>query len=184
MPPTSRGAEPLDILIVDDEPDTRELLSEFCTAQGFRVATAHDGLTAIGALQRAVPPFPIVIADLHLPHADGFAVLEAARAASVSCYVIIVTGYATIDGAVRAVQSGAYDFLAKPFALGQLEVLFARIRDRMALENENRSLTRQIVDDRPGGLAAQSASSLHHRLKLLEDRVATLERLLASNPRH
>jgi DNA-binding NtrC family response regulator len=184
MPPTSRGPiEPLDILIVDDEPDTRELLAEFCAAQGFRVATAHDGLTAIAALERAVPPFPIVIADLHLPHADGFAVLEAARAASASCYVIIVTGYATIDGAVRAVQSGAYDFLAKPFALGQLEVLFARIRDRMALEMENRSLTRQIGDERPVA-AGGAAASLHHRLKLLEDRVAALERMLSSQPRN
>jgi DNA-binding NtrC family response regulator len=182
MPPsTFRGpADPLDILIVDDEPDTCELLAEFCTAQGFRVATAHDGLAAIAALQRAVPPFPIVIADLHLPNADGFAVLEAARAASASCYVIIVTGYATIDGAVRAVQSGAYDFLAKPFALGQLEVLFARIKDRMALENENRTLTRQIGDERPAGLGQPA---LQQRLKLLEDRVAVLERLLANQPR-
>jgi DNA-binding NtrC family response regulator len=182
MPPDARGvAQPLDILIVDDEPETCELLTEFCAAQGFRVATAYDGMTAIAALQRAVPPFPIVIADLHLPHADGFAVLEAARTASASCYVIIVTGYATIDGAVRAVQSGAYDFLAKPFALGQLEVLFARIKDRMALESENRTLTRQIGDERPAGGGAGPA--LHHRLKLLEDRVAALERLLASQPR-
>lgn len=171
--------EPLDVLIVDDEPDTCELLAEFCTAQGLRVATAFDGLAAVNALERAQPPFPVVIADLHLPSADGFAVLEAARRANGSCYVIIVTGYATIDGAVRAVRAGAYDFLAKPFALGQLEVLLARIRDRMALERENRHLTRQIGDDiRPASGPRSAAGDA--RLRLLEERVAALERRLSA----
>ena len=166
----------LDMLIVDDDADTRELLAEHCAAKGFRVATAQDGRAATNALERALPPFPVVIVDLHLPHADGFAVLDAARRANASCYVIIITGYATIDTAVRAVQSGAYDFLAKPFALGQLEILLARIRDRMALESENRQLTRQIDDDRP---ARSAAPSMNDRLRLLEDRVAALERILA-----
>lgn len=165
----------LEVLIVDDEEDVRELLAEFCAAQGFRVALAHDGRAAIHALERASPPFPIVIADLHLPHADGFAVLEAARKASASSYVIIVTGYATIDGAVRAVREGAYDFLAKPFALGQLEVLFDRIRDRLSLEAENRMLTRRIAEDRP----ALGGAALQDRVRLLEERVAALERMVA-----
>jgi DNA-binding NtrC family response regulator len=176
----SARAEPLDVLIVDDEADTRELLSEYCAGHGFRVATAQDGRAAVMALERASPPFPIVIADLNLPYADGFAVLDAARRASASCYVIIVTGYATIDGAVRAVRAGAYDFLAKPFAMGQLEILLARIRDRMALESENRTLTRQIVDERP----TQGATSLYDRIRLLEDRVTTLERLVITPRRH
>jgi len=167
--------EPLDVLIVDDEADARELLAEFCTARGFRIAVAHDGRAALHALQRATPPFPIVIADLNLPHADGFAVLEAARRAHASCYVVMVTGYATIDGAVRAVRSGAYDFLAKPFALAQLELVLDRIRDRMALEAENRQLARQAVGDRPRG---PEPPSLADRIRLLEDRVATLERLV------
>ncbi len=171
-------ADQLEVLIVDDEADIRELLAEYCTAQGFRVAMAQDGRAAIHALERANPPFPIVIADLNLPHADGFAVLDAARRASASCYVIIVTGYATIDGAVRAVRAGAYDFIAKPFALGQLDVLFTRIRDRIALENENRMLTRRIAEDRP---LTTAPASLQDRVRLLEDRVAALERVITAN---
>jgi DNA-binding NtrC family response regulator len=167
--------DPLDILIVDDDPDARELLSEYCTAQGFRVALASDGRAAVDAVQRAAPPFPVVIADLHLPHADGFAVLDASRRANASSYVIIITGYATIDAAVRAVQAGAYDFVAKPFALGQLDVVFARIRDRMALEDENRVLTRQMRDERQ----TPSSPALHDRVRLLEDRIAALERQVA-----
>ena len=173
---TSRDrTEPLDLLVVDDEPDARELLGEFCTAQGFRVAQAPDGRAALSALQRTTPPFPIVIADLNLPHADGFAVLEAARQANPACYVIIVTGYATIDSAVRAVRAGAYDFLAKPFVLGQLELVLNRIRDRMALEQQNRRLSRQVGGDTP---RQPELSSLVDRIRHLEDRVATLETLV------
>jgi DNA-binding NtrC family response regulator len=173
--PSRARTEPLDLLVVDDEADARDLLGEFCTAQGFRVAYAADGRAAVAALERNAPAYPIVIADLHLPHADGFAVLEAARQANPACYVVIVTGYATIDAAVRAVRLGAYDFLAKPFALGQLELVLNRIRDRMALEYQNRTLSQQAV----GGTAAPSAvSDLHAALRRLEDRVATLETLV------
>lgn len=172
---TRNFTDPLDVLIVDDEADARELLGECCTARGFRVATAHDGRAALAALERATPPFPIVIADLSLPHADGFAVLAAARKAHASCYVIMVTGYATIDSAVRAVREGAYDFLAKPFALGQLELVLDRIRDRMALEAENRELTRQ--GGAPDSRRLEPAS-LQERVRVLEDRLAALERLV------
>lgn len=165
----------LDLLVVDDEADARDLLGEFCTAQGFRVALAPDGRAAVAALERANPPFPLVIADLHLPHADGFAVLEAARKANPSCYVVIVTGYATIDAAVRAVRLGAYDFLAKPFVLGQLELVLSRIRDRMALETQNRALSQQVSGDSPNH---SETSELLARLRQLEDRVATLETLV------
>lgn len=177
---SARTGADLEILIVDDEPDARDLLGEFCTAHGFRVALAHDGRAAITALERATTPFPIVIADLNLPHADGFAVLEAARRADPGCYVIIVTGYATIDGAVRAVRAGAYDFLAKPFVLGQLELVLDRIRDRMALEAENRSLARQVVAPAVRHSGDHDAMAVEHRLRVLEQRVATLETLLLS----
>ena len=122
----------IEVLIVDDEVQARELHSEFCRAQGYEVATANDGRAAIAALTRSPQQFGIVITDLQLPGADGFDVLTAARQANPSVYVVMITGYASIDSAVRAVREGAYDYLAKPFALGQLEVVLRRIRDRMS----------------------------------------------------
>ena len=136
-------------LIVDDDVRARELLSEFCRGQGFEVATAHDGRAAIAAITRDPEQFAVIITDLHLPGADGFEVLRAARDANPSVYVVMITGYASIDSAVRAVREGAYDYLAKPFALGQLEVVLTRIRDRMALEQENRELSK-LVGGRDG----------------------------------
>ena len=161
-------------LIVDDDLQARELLSEFCRAQGFDVATANDGRAAIAAIARDPRQFAVIITDLHLPGADGFEVLRAARNANPSMYVVMVTGYASIDSAVRAVREGAYDYLAKPFALGQLEVVLRRIVDRMALEQENRELTKLV-----GGRDTPAASSeVAWRLQAIEERLAHIEALL------
>jgi DNA-binding NtrC family response regulator len=86
---------------------------------------------------RGTVRYPVVVTDLHMPGADGFEVLRAARAANPNCYVVMITGYATLDSALRAVREGAYDYLSKPFALGQMEALFNRIRERMQLEQEH-----------------------------------------------
>jgi len=165
----------LDVLIVDDERETRELLADFCRTLGFGVATAQDGRTAMAAVQRQPSQFAVVLTDLSMPGADGFEVLRAARAANPSCYVVMITGYATLDSAVRAVKEGAYDFLAKPFAFGQLEIILSRIRDRMALERENRALADQVA--RARSLSA-GAADYGWRLDAIEQRLGDIERLL------
>ena len=162
------------ILIADDETDTCELFAEFARAHGMRVATAYDGRAAISALERSPQEFSIVVTDLQMPGADGFEVLRAARALNPDCHVVMITGYATIDTAVRAVREGAYDYLAKPFALGQLEVVLTRIRDRMALEQENRELSKLVG----GRDAAAMSSDLGWRLQAIEERLAHIEALL------
>jgi len=83
-----------------------------------------------------------------MPGADGFEVLKAAKAANRHSYVVMITGYATLDSALRAVREGAYDYLAKPFSLGQLDVMLARIKDRISLERENRDLRRRLQGGR------------------------------------
>jgi DNA-binding NtrC family response regulator len=166
----------IDVLIVDDEVQTRELLSEFCRAHGYEVATANDGRAAIAALLRSPHQFRIVITDLQLPGADGFEVLTSAREANPSVYVVMITGYASIDSAVRAVREGAYDYLAKPFALGQLEVVLRRIKDRMSLEEENRELNRRITGQEQH--AAAGGGDLGWRLQAIEERLAHIEALL------
>jgi DNA-binding NtrC family response regulator len=134
----------LEVLLVDDELSTRELLEQFCRSRQLTVTTAHDGRAAITAIERAPSRFSIVLTDVHMPGADGFEVLKAAKKVNRGCYVVMITGYASLDSALRAVREGAYDYLAKPFSLGQLDVMLARIRDRMALERENRDLRRRL----------------------------------------
>src|SRR6185436_20790560 len=138
--PSSQLANRFEVLVVDDEAGARELLIEFFRARGFQVTGAQDGRAAIVALQRPHARFGLVVTDLNLPGADGFAVLHAARQADESSYVVIVTGYASLDSAIRAVRVGAYDYLTKPFSLGQLDVILSRICDRAVLERKNRQL--------------------------------------------
>jgi DNA-binding NtrC family response regulator len=141
--------EMLEVLLVDDELSTRELLEQFCRSRNLSVTTASDGRAAITALERAPSRFTIVLTDINMPGADGFEVLKTARSGNRSCYVVMITGYATLDSALRAVREGAYDYLAKPFSLGQLDVMLARIRNLLSLERENRDLRRRLAG-RPG----------------------------------
>lgn len=136
--------ESLEVLLVDDELSTREILEQFCRSRNLAVTVASDGRAAITALERNPSQFTIVLTDINMPGADGFEVLKASRAANRGCYVVMITGYATLDSALRAVREGAYDYLAKPFSLGQLDVMLARIKDRIALERENRDLRRRL----------------------------------------
>jgi CheY-like chemotaxis protein len=149
--PVIPSDEPLEVLLVDDELSTREVLEQFCRSRSLPVTTASDGRAAITALERSPSRFTIVLTDINMPGADGFEVLKTARAGNRSCYVVMITGYATLDSALRAVREGAYDYLAKPFSLGQLDVMLARIKDRIALERENRDLRRRL-GSRAGGV--------------------------------
>ena len=170
-----------EVLVVDDEAETREVLSEFCRTLGLTVTAADDGRSAITAIRRAPAQFRVVLTDIWMRGADGFEVLKAARDANPSSYVVMITGYATLDSALRAVREGAYDYLPKPFALGQLDVVFSRIRDRIALEDENRMLSRQM-DGLRGGAGAAPRRDLTWRLDAIDERLARIEELLKQRP--
>lgn len=165
---------PLEVLVVDDEPDVRELLIEHLRGRGYRTASAADGRAAVNAIERSPAQFTVVITDLYLPGVGGLDVLRAARTANPSCYVVIVTGYASIDSAVQAVRLGAYDYLTKPFSLGQIDVVLQRITDRLALERENRELSRRMSDRDP-----VTPSGIMERLGTIESRLESMERVLA-----
>ena len=143
--PTNRVNPLWEILVVDDDEGVRDLIVSYFSALEMPVTGAQDGRAAIATLQRSNGRFGLVITDLSLPGADGFAVLQAARQANAACYVVIVTGYASLDSAIHAVRVGAYDYLAKPFSMGQLDVVLKRITDRVQLEEANRSLTSNSV---------------------------------------
>jgi|WetSurMetagenome_2_1015567.scaffolds.fasta_scaffold76114_2 DNA-binding NtrC family response regulator len=170
----------LNVLVVDDEPEIRELLVEYFRDRGFETATAGDGRAAIAAIERDPARYRLVVSDLQMPGADGLAVLRAAKTANPSCYVVIITGYASLDSAIQAVRLGAYDYLTKPFSMGQIDVIVQRVTDRLALEAENRQLARQL-GGRAGGerdLAGDGSLSVAARLDAIESRLGRLEALL------
>jgi DNA-binding NtrC family response regulator len=176
MPQTAH--RPLKVLVVDDEADVRDLLAEYFTEIGYDVTTAPDGAKAIEDIAAHPTKYGLVISDLQMPGIDGLGVLKAARAANPSLAVIIVTGYASVDSAVRAVRMGAYDYLTKPFTLGQIEVIVRRVAERFALEAENRQLARRVEGRDP----SDSEAAVLERLDAIDQRLARIERLLSGLP--
>jgi DNA-binding NtrC family response regulator len=171
MPSPTDAHSLTDVLVVDDEPDVLELLVEYFRSRGLRVASAADGRSAVAALERNAAKFGLIVTDLQLPGLDGLGVLRAARHANPSAYVVIVTGYASLDSAIQAVRLGAYDYLTKPFSLGQLDVILQRVQDRLSLEEENRRLTRQIGQRE----APDARLAITSQLDSIEARLGRLE---------
>lgn len=174
MPDRFDKGQPLEVLVVDDEPDVCELLAEYLGNRGLRVSTLSDGRAAAAALEREPARYSLIFSDLQLPGLDGLGVLRVARQANPSAYVVIITGFASLDSAIQAVRLGAYDYLTKPFSLGQIDVVVQRVQDRLTLEAENRRLLRQLDQREPG----EARSPLTVRLDAIEARLARIEQLL------
>jgi DNA-binding NtrC family response regulator len=127
-----------DTLVADDNRGIRDLLVDFLAERGLRVASVADGRAAVTALERSGGQYRLVFADIGMPGADGFAVLTAAHAANPSAYVVMITGYGSLETAINAVRLGAQDYLTKPFSLGQVDVILKQAAARAALEVERR----------------------------------------------
>jgi DNA-binding NtrC family response regulator len=181
MPQTT--SRPFNVLVIDDEPDVRDLLVEYFRDRGHNVTALSDGRAAIKEIEQNPARYTLIVSDLQLPGADGLAVLRAARAANPSAIVLIVTGYASLESAVQAVRLGAYDYLTKPFSLGQIDVIVQRVSERQALEAENRHLARKVGSGggtEPRGIATDRLDAIDARLTRIEE---LLGRIIAGRPR-
>jgi len=123
------------ILVVDDEEIVRESLSAWLEKDGYTLGTAPDGETAIERIKNE--RWSILLVDLKMPRIDGLQVLEAARKIQPDAVAVIMTAYATVDTAVAAMKTGAYDYLVKPFDPEELSLMFQKIVAQQALLREN-----------------------------------------------
>jgi CheY-like chemotaxis protein len=137
-------AGPISALVVDDSPDIVALLRGLLEAEGHVVETAASGTAALGLLEEHV--YDLVITDLKMSGPDGLEVLARARATSPATTVVIMTGYASLDTALRAIRGGAYDYITKPFGLDEIEVLLTNVADRIRLRREKALLERELED--------------------------------------
>ena len=101
------------ILIVDDNPKICNLISDALQKSGYNTHVANDGYEALKAVSQL--QFPFIILDLMLPGISGFETLKSIRTMAPNTVVIIITGCATIDSAVKAMKLGAYEYITKPF---------------------------------------------------------------------
>src|SRR5215218_1467184 len=104
IPYSHAARNDFEVLVADDDPGVRDLLTDFLGDRGLRVASTADGRAAVTALERSAGGCRLVFTDIAMPGADGFAVLTAARLANPSVYVVMITGYGSLETAISAVR--------------------------------------------------------------------------------
>ncbi|MGD9664895.1 MAG: response regulator, partial [Novosphingobium sp.] len=130
----------LDILIVDDERDIRELVAGVLSDEGYECRTAADSTAALAALDDRRPSLVLLDVWLHGSKMDGLELLDAIKAREPDLPVIIFSGHGNIDTAVSAVSRGAVDFIEKPFEAERLLHLVGRATETERLRRENARL--------------------------------------------
>ena len=113
-----------DILIVDDEPVVLEGARKILLADGLAVDVAADADAALAKLRET--DYRMVLSDLMLPGASGIDLLKAVRSERAGTPVVMITGYATLGSAVESFKNGVFDFLPKPFDVGELMAVVRR----------------------------------------------------------
>jgi DNA-binding NtrC family response regulator len=114
------------ILVVDDEEIVRISCRRILTPLGYTVETTPDGLQALELMKEN--KYDLILTDLKMPHMDGMEVMAEIRKREPDAKVIIVTGYSTIEVAVKAIKMGAYNYIEKPFSP---EVLISAVKEAL-----------------------------------------------------
>jgi len=129
-----------DVLIVDDEADIRDIISDLLADEGYSARTAHDADSAFAAIEVAPPDLIILDIWLQGSRMDGIEILKSVKRDNPGLPIVIISGHGNIEVAVAAVQQGAYDFIEKPFNMNQLLVVVARALEANRLRRENARL--------------------------------------------
>ncbi len=130
------------LLIIDDEENMRHMLSVLTSKAGYQVTIAENGEQGL-AIQKK-QPFPFILCDLKMPKMDGLQFLHALSSSTPAPIVIMMSAYATIDDAVEAMRSGAYDFITKPFKTAEILLVLEKAVEHQALQEENIRLKEQV----------------------------------------
>jgi len=130
------------ILVVDDDRIILDSLCEFLSLEGFQTSGAETFKSAVAKLQKQI--YSLVITDVSLPDGDGFDLLDVVRKDYPRTVVIVITGYGTIESAVKAIKRGAYDYLTKPIVDDDLRLAIDRALQQQSLMSENESLRLQL----------------------------------------
>lgn len=160
------------VLVVEDEATLRIPLCDYLESKGAKVTAASTGSEGIEALLKR--DFDLVVTDVRMPGADGFEVMARAHRAEAKPAVVVMTAYADVDTAVRALREGAFDFIVKPFAFAQIDAVLLRHCRQHKLERERDEL-RQELDDKAPVQQIVSCS------RPMQDLLETLHRVAATD---
>ena len=130
------------ILVVDDDDSGREALSTLLRLSGYDVTSAATGESALDLID--CQQYQVIVSDLFLPDKNGFDILQSVRKVSPTSEVIVVTGHASAQSAVRAMKEGAFDYITKPIDFDELKIVVFKALEKQKLMSENKYLRRQL----------------------------------------
>jgi DNA-binding NtrC family response regulator len=136
-------ARKISILIVDDEDSVRDSLYNWFIEDGFRVECAENAKKALTILESG--EFDIILADIKMPGMDGLEMLRRIKSLKKDSIVIVMTAFATVDTAVKALKDGAYDYVTKPFDPDDLTHLIRNATKQISLTDENENLKKKVI---------------------------------------
>ncbi|MHB1302761.1 MAG: response regulator transcription factor [Acidiphilium sp.] len=161
------------ILVVEDDPHTREFVQGELAAAGHEVATAEDGRA--GLLLAATADFDVMVVDRMLPQLDGLGMVTALRSMAIATPVIFLTALGRVDERVQGLRAGGDDYLVKPFAIEELSARIDAIARRNAYKRPTTTLrVHDLVLDR----LTQTASRAGTRIPLKPREFRLLEFLM------
>lgn len=158
------------LLVVDDEPDIRQLLSEVLEDEGYAVAVAEHADAARAV--RSGNHFDAVLLDIWMPGTDGIALLREWKTGGDDTPVVMMSGHGTIETAVEATRLGAYDFIEKPVTLAKLLITLERALEAQRLRADNQALRRQLSSP---AVAPVGDSPAMQRLRAQLERLAGVD---------
>jgi two-component system, NtrC family, response regulator AtoC len=163
------------ILVADDEPNLRRVLSAILSREGYEILQASDGEQALELAGRGVDA---IITDLKMPRIDGMTVLRRVAAEVPDVPVIIITAHGSVDNAVAAVKAGAFDYIEKPFEQEQIRQVVAKAVKQAEAQKRAPKLALAPTDTAPGrfGLVgkSQGMSQIYQVIEKVADTPSTV----------
>ena len=148
------------ILVIDDEEQMRRTQKKMLEREGYEVHTAAGAHAALEILRESATEIQVALCDLRMDGMDGLEFIEVAQELHPGLEIILMTGYGTIETAVEAIRSGAYDFLPKPFKRMQLLRSVSRALEKRSLVEENRRLRQRVSEGGQTDVVGSSSSML------------------------
>lgn len=130
------------ILIVDDEKIALKNLEHVMKKEGYQVISTQSGQNALKILEEQ--SFDVVLTDLRMEKVDGMQILKRCKELNTDTEVIMITGYVTLESAVKAMKNGAFNYIAKPFKLDEVRRIVSEAVEKVNLKKENKELREQI----------------------------------------
>ncbi|HEY5522449.1 MAG TPA: response regulator, partial [Desulfuromonadaceae bacterium] len=130
------------ILVIEDDDSGREALALLLRSAGYEVTSAATGESALDFIDSE--QYQVIVSDLFLPDKSGFDILQNVQKTSPATEVIVVTGHASAQSAVRAMKEGAFDYITKPIDFDELKIVVSKAIDKQKLMSENIYLRQQL----------------------------------------